>query len=273
MNLIKKPIINGTNMMTKRIITKNKNNDFSMFNIDEAETNIKYNHEMIIGTAKHPEYIKLEGKYISLDKFQADDIDDLYDITHGSEEKELIWQFMFHGPFKNKGDMQDYYKNYVNSSERLVFCVRDKETNKSMGVICLMNIDTNTKNIELGGIWYPTKFQNTEANTEAIYLLTNYCIYQLGFRKIIWKCDNNNEKSKNAAIRLGFEFEGLFLRHMIVKNKNRDTAWYGLIPEKWIVLEKNYEEWLNKDKSSRPSLLKINSQVLQFSKVGIFNNK
>jgi len=48
----------------------------------------------------------------------------------------------------------------------------------------------------------------------------------MGYRRYEWKCDALNEPSRRAAIRLGFTFEGIFRQHMIVKEKNRDTAWF-----------------------------------------------
>jgi RimJ/RimL family protein N-acetyltransferase len=42
-----------------------------------------------------------------------------------------------------------------------------------------------------------------------------------------------NERSRRAALRLGFRFEGIFRQHMIVKGKNRDTAWFAMLDSDW----------------------------------------
>ena len=51
----------------------------------------------------------------------------------------------------------------------------------------------------------------------------------LGYRRVEWKCDSLNERSRRAALRLGFRFEGIFRQHMIVKGRNRDTAWFAML--------------------------------------------
>ena len=49
-------------------------------------------------------------------------------------------------------------------------------------------------------------------------------VFALGYRRAEWKCDGLNEKSREAALRLGFTYEGTFRQHIIVKGRNRDTA-------------------------------------------------
>jgi len=44
---------------------------------------------------------------------------------------------------------------------------------------------------------------------------------------------NENEKSKAAALRLQFKYEGLFRQHMIIQGRNRDTSWFSIIDSEW----------------------------------------
>jgi len=59
-----------------------------------------------------------------------------------------------------------------------------------------------------------------------------------------WKCDSLNARSRSAALRLGFRFEGIFRNHMIVKERSRDTAWFSIIDSEWERIKKNMETWL-----------------------------
>ncbi len=45
--------------------------------------------------------------------------------------------------------------------------------------------------------------------------------------------DSQNEPSRIAAAKLGFTFEGIFRQHMIIKGKNRDTAWFSMLDKEW----------------------------------------
>ena len=48
-----------------------------------------------------------------------------------------------------------------------------------------------------------------------------------------------------AADRLGFTFEGVFRQHMLVKDRNRDTAWYSLLDGEWPAVRAAFEAWLD----------------------------
>lgn len=70
-----------------------------------------------------------------------------------------------------------------------------------------------------------------------------------------WRCNALNDKSRNAARRLGFRFEGIFYNHMIVKGCNRDTAWYSILADEWPEVRSIIQTWLddeNVDPAGRP---------------------
>jgi hypothetical protein len=67
----------------------------------------------------------------------------------------------------------------------------------------------------------------------------------LGYRRMQWRCNALNGKSRHAARRLGFRFEGVFYNHMIFKGKNRDTAWYSILDDEWPEVCQILEAWLD----------------------------
>ena len=68
--------------------------------------------------------------------------------------------------------------------------------------------------------------------------------FQAGYRRFEWKCDAANARSRRAAERLGLSFEGVFRQHMIVKGRNRDTAWFAAIDSQWPDLNAAFDTWL-----------------------------
>jgi hypothetical protein len=54
-------------------------------------------------------------------------------------------------------------------------------------------------------------------------------------------------RSVRGAQRLGFTFEGIFRQHMIVKGRNRDTAWFSMLDTEWPKRKANFERWLDQD--------------------------
>ena len=106
-----------------------------------------------------------------------------------------------------------------------------------------MNNSPSHLKIELGGIWYSPIVQKGFANTEATYLMLKHC-FELGYRRVEWKCHSLNERSRKAALRMGFKFEGIQESHMIAKNCNRDTAWFRVLDNEWPEVKQNLESFL-----------------------------
>ena len=98
--------------------------------------------------------------------------------------------------------------------------------------------------MEIGHIWFGAALQRTPHATETIWLLARHAFDGLGNRRLEWKCNAANERSRSAALRLGFTFEGVFRQHMIVKGRNRDTAWYSLLDGEWPAARRAFESWL-----------------------------
>ena len=81
--------------------------------------------------------------------------------------------------------------------------------------------------------------QRTAAATETIHRLARHA-----FDRLEWKCDAANARSRRAPERFGFTFEGIFRQHMIVKGRNRDTAWYSILDRDWPAVSAGFEAWL-----------------------------
>jgi len=218
-------------------------------------------------SAEKPTYDTISGTYVFLKKLDPDtDLDKFYIAIHETDIAKEVWKFGTRGPFPNPEALKDAYKRAVLSDDRRYYCIMDKSTNTPIGTIALVEINTEDASVEIGNVMICKKYQKTEANTESVFLLARYCFEELNFRRITWKCDNKNIASKKVALRLGFEFEGISRNHMIVKGRNRDTAWFGLIVERWPMLARNYIRWLKQsDSSKRDSLAKMNSAVKSYS--------
>jgi RimJ/RimL family protein N-acetyltransferase len=110
-----------------------------------------------------------------------------------------------------------------------------------------MEIQPKNAAIELGGIWFAPVMQRTKAATEAMFLPLKLAADDLGYRRLVWKCNALNAPSKRAAERLGFTFEGTHRMHMVVKGRGRDTDWYSIIEDEWPARRDALLAWLAPD--------------------------
>jgi RimJ/RimL family protein N-acetyltransferase len=110
--------------------------------------------------------------------------------------------------------------------------------------VTLLRIEPEMRVIEVGHVLYSPALQRTPLGTETQYLLARYVFETLGYRRYEWKCDALNAASRRAALRFGFAFEGIFRNHMIVKGRNRDTAWFAIVDSEWPARKAAFERWL-----------------------------
>lgn len=170
----------------------------------------------------------------------------LGDRTVGAyDAEETIWRFMPYGPFADVATMTDYLRSQAEMTNGLALCVRNRATGTPIGVVTFMSNFPEHLKIELGGIWYSPLAQRTNANLEATYLMLAHA-FGLGYRRIEWKCDARNLRSRHAAERMGFQFEGIQESHFIVKGRNRDTAWFRILAREWPEVRQRQEALLKR---------------------------
>jgi hypothetical protein len=74
--------------------------------------------------------------------------------------------------------------------------------------------------------------------------MSRHAFDDLGYRRLEWKCDALNDASRRAAVRFGFTYEGVFRQHLVVKGRNRDSAWYSMLDGEWPLIRAAFQAWL-----------------------------
>lgn len=159
------------------------------------------------------------------------------------DAEEQIWRYMNAGPFADEAALGEHLREQAATTSGLALCVRDGATGTPIGVVTYMNNFPQHLKVELGGIWYSPLAQRTNANLEATYLMLRHA-FDLGYRRVEWKCNALNLRSRRAAERMGFRFEGIQEAHFIVKGRNRDTAWFRILDHEWPTIRAKHEQLL-----------------------------
>src|SRR5581483_5784951 len=140
-----------------------------------------------------------------------------------------LWKYLFYGPFDSFEMFEAHLSAAVEATDHLYYAVVDGASGIASGICSYLRMKPAHGVIEIGHIWFAPPMQRTPGATEAIYLLAANTFDHLGYRRLEWKCDAANARSRRAALRFGFSFEGIFRQHLVVKGRNRDTAWYALL--------------------------------------------
>lgn len=186
----------------------------------------------------------LEGRHVRLVRIDPEaHADALYDGSHGAGH-EALWQYLFPEPFADKAAFRAYLEKAAAASDPFMLAILDRATGEAIGHATYMRIEPAHRVIEVGNILYTPRLQRGPGGTEAMYLMAKHA-FDLGYRRYEWKCNDLNAPSRRAAHRYGFTYEGTFRQHMIVKGRNRDTAWYALLDGDWPARRRAFETWLD----------------------------
>nr|WP_067290386.1 GNAT family protein [Marinobacterium profundum] len=192
-----------------------------------------------------PGRIPLTGKYVKLEPQNAQyDAEELYEAGHSSEAGLRIWDYMNYGPWSDVSSYKGTLRAQSSSFDPIFYTIRSIETGRACGQVSFLDINAQNGVIEIGHIWFGPELQKTPAGTEALFLMLCHAMDDLGYRRMQWRCNSLNTRSRQAARRLGFRFEGIFYNHMIFKGKNRDTAWYSILDDEWPEVRQKLASWL-----------------------------
>ena len=191
------------------------------------------------GTPLHGRYARLE----SVDPRYH--LSDLFRAGHQVDGFENVWTYLPYGPFSSEDAFAGWLRDCAASADPMFFAICHLETERFLGMASLMDIQPKVGGIEIGHIWLGPELQRSRAATEALYLMMTYSLDELKYRRLQWKCNALNQPSRNAALRLGFEFEGILYQHQIPKGQNRDTAYYSILDYEWPLIHENFRTWLD----------------------------
>jgi len=215
--------------------------------------------------ASAPSRATMQGRFCRLEPTSLDHVPDL-SATFQSGDAATDWLYLGYGPFATEREVAAWVSKVCLGEDPLFFTIVDPAAEQAVGVASYLNIHAAMGSIEVGHIHFSPAIQRSRIATEAMYLMMAHAFDQ-GFRRYEWKCDSLNQRSRRAAQRFGFSYEGIFRQHLITKGRNRDTAWYAMIDAEWPALKAAYQTWLSDsnfqaDGTQRQSLADLTGPVL-----------
>ncbi len=154
------------------------------------------------------------------------------------------WTYLPYGPFTEYSAFKGWMESYCLSNDPLFYAITEVGTGKTVGLAAYLRINPAGGVIEVGHLIFSSRMQRTPIATEAMFLMMKRA-FEMGYRRYEWKCDSLNAKSRAAAERLGFRFEGLFRQDRVYKGRSRDTTWFSVIDAEWPALKEKFVQWLD----------------------------
>ena len=214
----------------------------------------------------HPKGISIEGKLVDLKPLIASEFSEELFISNAIDKEGINWAYLPYGPFESQANYAKWIKSFEEGDDPIFFAIISKKLKKAIGIASFLRINPTKGLIEVGHINYSPLLQKTTEATEAMFLMMKW-VFDNGYRRYEWKCNALNLKSRRAAQRLGFSYEGVFRQMTISKGRNRDTAWFAIIDKEWAEIEKCFDQFLSESNfdnngKSKVSLTSLTESLL-----------
>lgn len=187
---------------------------------------------------------KFQGHRVTLEPLARRHAPELFEAAQFAEDS---FTYVSFGPWQTIADVEATIASRCSDPAMSFWAVRPVATGRVSGFLCLMNIEPHNAAIELGNIWFGPELRQTRAATEAVFLLLSHAADDLGYRRLVWKCDALNAPSRRAALRFGFTYEGTLRAHMVARGRRRDTAMFSILAEEWPARRTAMATWLEEN--------------------------
>ncbi|HDX8353737.1 TPA: GNAT family N-acetyltransferase [Aeromonas dhakensis] len=163
-----------------------------------------------------------------------------------SADNGAMWTYLTTGPYAEEADMLVWLQECAAKTDPQFYTIFDEHGEQPLGLASYLRIDPLAGSIEVGWLHFSPALQRSRLATAAMALMMANA-FALGYRRYEWKCNALNKPSWQAALRLGFSYEGTFRQNRVDKGRTRDTAWFSVIDREWPALQDCFARWLAPD--------------------------
>ncbi|WP_460352971.1 MULTISPECIES: GNAT family N-acetyltransferase [unclassified Pseudomonas] len=129
------------------------------------------------------------------------------------------------------------------------FVIVLKDSGEVIGSTRFWKIDPLNRKLEIGSSWISARWQKSFVNTEAKYLMLRHAFEVLDCVRVQFTTDENNQKSRNAILRLGAQQEGIVRHERIMPDgRKRNSVRFSIIDDEWPQVRQVLEQKLAEDR-------------------------
>ncbi|MFJ3007642.1 GNAT family N-acetyltransferase [Pseudomonas fluorescens] len=189
----------------------------------------------------------LQGPRILLRPLQYIDADAL---LHAAADGEL-WNLTV-TVVPSASTIDSYLKKALDGRDAgtvMPFVIVLKDSGEVIGSTRFWKIDPLNRKLEIGSSWIAARWQKSFVNTEAKYLMLRHAFEVLDCVRVQFTTDENNQKSRNAILRLGAQQEGIVRHERIIPDgRKRNSVRFSIIDDEWPQVRQALEQKLADDR-------------------------
>ena len=189
--------------------------------------------------------ISLAGKHVRLEPLRPEHAPLLRGIAKDHLDDLFRWI-----PYRLQTleDFEALNRQVLEEQERglsVPFATFECSSNRIVGTTRYMNMDLPNRKVEIGSTWVAPRWQRTVINTEAKYLMLRHAFETWKCLRVELKTDSQNQRSRQAILRLGAKEEGTLRKHMLTwTGRQRDSVYFSILDTEWPEVKSELERKL-----------------------------
>lgn len=181
----------------------------------------------------------MEGSVVRLEPLEPRHERELFEAAQDPE----VWRWLPYDASRSREGFRLWFEEALARSEagsEAAFATVDARTGMPIGSTRYLSLQPEHRALEIGWTWLSPDRWKTGSNVEAKLLMLEHAFRNLGCRRVEFKTDARNERSRRALEKLPAKFEGVFRKHRLLQDgRSRDSAYYSIIDEEWPEVEAN----------------------------------
>ena len=175
----------------------------------------------------------LDGRLVRLEPLRPDHGDGLWEASRDPR----TWRWLPIAQPATRESLDTWLAGALAAAAagtEIPFATRRRSDGRVVGSTRFLALRPEHRSVEIGWTWLHPDAWGGGVNAEAKLLMLDHALERWGCRRVEFKTDAANERSRAALEALGATFEGIHRKHMLVRGgENRDSAWYAITDDEW----------------------------------------
>ncbi|MGH2908223.1 MAG: GNAT family N-acetyltransferase [Solirubrobacteraceae bacterium] len=177
--------------------------------------------------------VRLTGTRVTVEPLGAGDLDGLGAIATDADMFRWMMGLDLSEPATLERWLADSLQSAADGVE-VPFVVRSAASGDALGSTRFLSLQLDQLVAEIGWTWYARAAWGTGVNVECKLLLLGHAFETVGLRRVEFKTDSRNARSRGALVALGAKYEGTFRKHRVLPDGGvRHSAYYSVIDDEW----------------------------------------
>jgi RimJ/RimL family protein N-acetyltransferase len=188
--------------------------------------------------------VRLSGTLVTVEPLAPEHVDGLDAIATDAE------MFRWIGvDISERAALEQWLRTALANAQtgiEVPFTVRSASTGEIAGTTRFLGLQLDHLVAEIGWTWYSRAVWGSGVNAETKLLLLRHAFETVGLRRVEFKTDSRNQRSRGALTKLGAQYEGTFRKHRVLPGGEiRDSAYYSVIDDEWPAVRAGLQQRLN----------------------------